>query len=258
MSRRERRIGQISKMQSISSSSNPSITWAARSPWPYAPETPAEPAHVNPPSIFDRVDPAPTPEALVSALRPVTPLEEPPYQRKILASLLVSAGVALTLVPCTPALAAQPPAISESVRTSRPGANVGKAAPKTEAPTVDLQALEAGEQFEELAKHVPERMVTIDGFRMTAETAARFKKLHAKIGETFPGREVRITSTTGGRHADPNHRLGKAVDFVVEPLSKKESKVLEQLSEDAGFRPFNEYLHGSQYKTGQHMHVSLD
>jgi hypothetical protein len=112
--------------------------------------------------------------------------------------------------------------------------------------------------YDEVAARSPGRMVTVDGFRMTAETAAAFHRLKGLIQQKFPGRQVEITCTTEGRHSDPNHRMGRAIDFVVKPLSLKESKVVESLAWKAGFRPYNEYIHHSRFKTGPHMHVTLD
>lgn len=102
-----------------------------------------------------------------------------------------------------------------------------------------------------------DRIVTADGFRMRADTARAYHRLKALIAEAYPGRPVRITSTMGGRHTDPGHREGRAVDFVVEPLTNKESRAVEALAWQAGFRPYNEYVHSSPYKTGPHMHVTL-
>lgn len=101
------------------------------------------------------------------------------------------------------------------------------------------------------------RIVTSDGFRMRADTARAYHRLKGLIAEEFPGRPVRITSTMGGRHADPGHREGRSVDFVVEPLTNQESRTVEALAWKAGFRPYNEYVHDSPYKTGPHMHVTL-
>ena len=60
-----------------------------------------------------------------------------------------------------------------------------------------------------------------------------------------------------GKHSDPNHYAGKAVDFVVDGLTKAESRELEDICWQAGFKPYNEYIHDSRYKTGDHMHVDL-
>lgn len=255
-------------MDSVSSSLavNPLGARAVRLPWPHVSACQVETESPRPPTVFDRVDPQTNPidpqkaieEAIAAAQQPA-PLAAPPCQRTVLGGLLVSVGVVLSMVPGPTVLAAQPPAISESVRVADVnGSRTVGLLKAVGATAIDLKALEAEERFSEVAKHAPDHMVTLDGFRMTAETAARFQILLEKVGKSFPSRIVRITSTTGGRHADPDHRLGRAVDFVVQPLSKKESKVLERLAEDAGFHPFNEYLRNSRFKTGRHMHVSLD
>lgn len=101
------------------------------------------------------------------------------------------------------------------------------------------------------------QMVSYKGHAMTLQTAMAFGKLEGLLAQIFPGRAVTITSTTDGQHVDPNHVRGKAVDFVVEGLSREESRVVEELSRQAGFVPYNEYVHNSPYKTGDHMHVDL-
>jgi len=122
---------------------------------------------------------------------------------------------------------------------------------------LDEAALVAAGRYDALAAHFPARVVTAHGFRMTARTAVHYERLLGLIGQTFPGRGVRITSTMGGRHVDPAHRQGRAVDFVVEPLSVKESRTVEKLAAQVGFTPYNEYVHSSPYKTGAHMHIAL-
>jgi hypothetical protein len=124
--------------------------------------------------------------------------------------------------------------------------------------SIDEATLLKEHRFEELAAQFPNRFVTAHGFRMRADTAARFQKLLHLVGKRFPGRGVRVTSTVGGRHIDPAHHQGRAIDFVVEPLKRKESFILENLAREAGFSPFNEYVHSSPYKTGPHMHISAD
>lgn len=111
--------------------------------------------------------------------------------------------------------------------------------------------------FAGLAATSPDQMVSLKGYQMTAATAAAFEKLEGLIGQRFPGREVSITSTTDGTHVDPNHYKGKAVDFVVDGLTKEESLIVEQLAGQSGFKPYNEYIYSSPHKTGDHMHVDL-
>ncbi|MBI2267080.1 MAG: hypothetical protein HYU64_18285 [Armatimonadetes bacterium] len=111
--------------------------------------------------------------------------------------------------------------------------------------------------FASLAATQPNKLVRHKDHEMTAATAAAFEKLEKLVGQRFPGREVIVTSTTDGTHSDPNHYSGKAVDFVVDGMTKQESVELERLCEQAGFKPYNEYIHGSTYKTGDHMHIDL-
>jgi hypothetical protein len=114
-------------------------------------------------------------------------------------------------------------------------------------------------QFQQIAAMTPERILSIDGTHtLQAQTAAKFKVLEQYISARFPGRKVTVTSTMDGRHSSPAHPAGKAVDFVVEGLTKDESRVVEDLCRQAGFRPYNEYIHGSTYKTGDHMHIELE
>ncbi|MBM3463325.1 MAG: hypothetical protein FJX76_14585 [Armatimonadetes bacterium] len=99
-------------------------------------------------------------------------------------------------------------------------------------------------------------LVMAHGFPMTGDTAERFNRLVALVNERFPGRRVRVTSTTGGVHSDPRHAQGRAVDFVVEALTARESVTLEALARRVGFQPVNEYLRRSRHWTGPHMHVA--
>ena len=92
---------------------------------------------------------------------------------------------------------------------------------------------------------------------MTPKTAANLEILLELVENAFPGQEVRVTSTVTGQHAEPKHAQGKAVDFVVEGISRAQSKILEKLCWTAGFEPFNEYVKGSTFKTGDHMHIQL-
>lgn len=108
-----------------------------------------------------------------------------------------------------------------------------------------------------MAMSEPQRLIQYQGYNMQAQTASRFLKLEDMIHQAFPGRQVTVTSTTDGEHTDPNHAAGKAVDFVVDGLTKDESKIVEDLSVRAGFTAYNEYINNSTYKTGDHMHVDL-
>lgn len=103
----------------------------------------------------------------------------------------------------------------------------------------------------------PEKMINYSGYQMQAQAADRFQKLEYLISKEFPGRKITLTSSTDGTHSDPNHYAGKALDFVVDGLTKEESVRLEDICRQAGFKPYNEYLHSSYYKTGDHMHVDL-
>lgn len=125
--------------------------------------------------------------------------------------------------------------------------------------------------LEELLKHInpnnqnnilnsvnKDTIIEFRGFKMKAEVAARFLELEKMIKQHFPGREIIITSGMDGKHV-PNsaHYRGEALDFVVEPLTIEESKIVEKLAEKAGFKVYNEYIYDSPYKTGPHMHIQL-
>jgi hypothetical protein len=108
-----------------------------------------------------------------------------------------------------------------------------------------------------MAVSEPQRLIQYQGYNMQAQTASRFLRLEEMIRQAFPGRQVTVTSTTDGQHMDPNHPAGKAVDFVVDGLTREESKAVEDMSVRAGFTAYNEYINDSPYKTGDHMHISL-
>lgn len=112
-------------------------------------------------------------------------------------------------------------------------------------------------QFAQLAATNPTAMVNYQGKDMQAQTADRFQKLEGLVQARWPGRTVTITSTTDGNHLDPNHAAGKAMDFIVDGLTKDESVELEGLCSQAGFKAYNEYIHSSPLKTGDHMHVDI-
>ncbi|MCS6955661.1 MAG: hypothetical protein NZM44_04830, partial [Candidatus Calescibacterium sp.] len=101
-------------------------------------------------------------------------------------------------------------------------------------------------------------IIDFRGFKMKAEVASKFLELERMIKQHFPGREIIITSGMDGQHM-PNsaHYRGEALDFVVEPLTVEESKIVEKLAEKAGFKVYNEYIYDSPYKTGPHMHIQL-
>ncbi|MCS7244184.1 MAG: hypothetical protein RMJ36_05575 [Candidatus Calescibacterium sp.] len=101
-------------------------------------------------------------------------------------------------------------------------------------------------------------IIDFRGFKMKAEVASKFLELERMIKQYFPGREIIITSAMDGKHM-PNsaHYRGEAIDFVVEPLTIEESKIVEKLAEKAGFKVYNEYIYDSPYKTGPHMHIQL-
>jgi len=100
-------------------------------------------------------------------------------------------------------------------------------------------------------------MTVYRGFSMTKKAAHHFRILEGLIAQSFPGRQVIITSTTGGSHLDVRHYEGNAIDFVVEGMTAKESLLLESLARQAGFGTYNEYIYSSPYKTGDHMHISI-
>jgi hypothetical protein len=103
-----------------------------------------------------------------------------------------------------------------------------------------------------------DNIIEFRGFKMKAKVASQFMELEKMIQQYFPGRQVIITSGMDGQHL-PNsaHYRGEALDFVVEPLSVEESKIVEKLAEKAGFKVYNEYIYDSPYKTGPHMHIQL-
>ncbi|GMU51949.1 MAG: hypothetical protein AMXMBFR33_10950 [Candidatus Xenobia bacterium] len=108
-----------------------------------------------------------------------------------------------------------------------------------------------------LARQLPSTIVRHRGFSMRADTALAFQRLERRLKETFPERQVVITSTMANRNPADRHGRGLAVDFVVLPLSLRESKIVERLSWESGMQPYNEYLYDSPQKTGPHMHVHL-
>lgn len=88
------------------------------------------------------------------------------------------------------------------------------------------------------------------------EVAARYQILRDLCHQQWPGRVMWVSVTTDGTHKDPAHRDGRAIDLGVDGISKSESWTLANLCEQAGFTPYNEYVYSSEYKTGDHMHVS--
>jgi len=100
-----------------------------------------------------------------------------------------------------------------------------------------------------------EVIICYRGFQMTKRAARCFTKLEELIAQNLPGRRLIITSTTGGKHLDPKHYQGKAIDFVVTGLTAHESLLVESLAKQVEFMPYNEYINSSTYKTGDHMHV---
>jgi hypothetical protein len=109
----------------------------------------------------------------------------------------------------------------------------------------------------EIARRNPSEIIKFEGFSMQAETAVKYTELKELIKQEFPGRGIHITSTMDGKHVSPAHPEGRAIDFVVDNLTIEESKRVEELARDAGFRVFNEYIHDSRYKTGPHIHIEL-
>ncbi|MCE7870785.1 hypothetical protein DYH09_10445 [bacterium CPR1] len=151
---------------------------------------------------------------------------------------LVSSDQAAAMAPEQRAL------LGEDVRLGNPARAV-----------VELDTSKDDPKMVELLQKKPGLLVRFQGHRMKPATALAYARLEKKLAEHFPGREVRITSTTAGRHTDPAHKNGLAMDFVVENLTREESKLVEELSWQSGFKPFNEYVRTSKYKTGDHMHV---
>jgi hypothetical protein len=101
-------------------------------------------------------------------------------------------------------------------------------------------------------------IIEFRGFKMRADVAAKFLQLEEMIKREFPNREIIITSGMDGQHMPGSkHYDGKAIDFVVEPLTIEESKRIEELAKKAGFDVYNEYIYDSPYKTGPHMHIQI-
>ena len=101
-------------------------------------------------------------------------------------------------------------------------------------------------------------IIDFRGFKMRADVAAKFLKLEEMIKQEFPNRQIIITSGMDGQHMPGSkHYDGKAIDFVVEPLTIEESKRIEELAKKAGFEVYNEYIYDSPYKTGPHMHIQI-
>ena len=101
-------------------------------------------------------------------------------------------------------------------------------------------------------------IIEFRGFKMRADVAAKFLQLEEMIKREFPNRQIIITSGMDGQHMPGSkHYNGKAIDFVVEPLTIEESKRIEELAKKAGFDVYNEYIYDSPYKTGPHMHIQI-
>ncbi len=101
-------------------------------------------------------------------------------------------------------------------------------------------------------------IIEFRGFKMRADVAAKFLQLEEMIKREFPNRQIIITSAMDGQHMPGSkHYEGKAIDFVVEPLTIEESKRIEELAKKAGFDVYNEYIYDSPYKTGPHMHIQI-
>jgi len=101
-------------------------------------------------------------------------------------------------------------------------------------------------------------IIEFRGFKMRADVAAKFLQLEEMIKREFPNRQIIITSGMDGQHMPGSkHYDGKAIDFVVEPLTIEESKRIEELAKKAGFDVYNEYIYDSPYKTGPHMHIQI-
>jgi hypothetical protein len=101
-------------------------------------------------------------------------------------------------------------------------------------------------------------IIDFRGFKMRADVAAKFLQLEEMIKREFPNRQIIITSGMDGQHMPGSkHYDGKAIDFVVEPLTIEESKRIEELAKKAGFDVYNEYIYDSPYKTGPHIHIQI-
>lgn len=123
-------------------------------------------------------------------------------------------------------------------------------------------------------------MVRYRGWPMKSSMAARFCEIEEALNAI--GYKVQICSTTGGKHLSWQHPAGYAVDIVIYTLDSKGKRkyitkkdtitidgkkinlsvylegVMNQVNKDKklGLWPYNEYTHGSKYKTGDHFHIA--
>jgi len=119
------------------------------------------------------------------------------------------------------------------------------------------------EQVRRVAASHPDRLVRYRGFEARALTFKRFLALEKAVAQGFPGHRLAITCTTGGKHAGTAHGEGRALDLVLERIRdgyrpdthEFDSPRLEELARQSGFETLNEYLHGSPWWTGPHLHA---
>jgi hypothetical protein len=119
------------------------------------------------------------------------------------------------------------------------------------------------EQVRRVAASNPNLMVRYRGFEARALTFKRFLALEKAVGQDFPGYRLAITCTTGGKHAGTAHGEGRALDLVLERIRdgyrpdthEFDSSHLEKLARQSGFETLNEYLQGSTWWTGPHLHA---
>lgn len=100
--------------------------------------------------------------------------------------------------------------------------------------------------------------ITYKNHKMMKDTLEKFKRLEAELEKQ--GYKPIITSTTTGKHKDPAHKNGDAVDFIVhkngKPISKEDSISIEKTCKEMRWKVFNEYIKNSEYKTGDHIHIT--
>lgn len=118
-------------------------------------------------------------------------------------------------------------------------------------------------EIRRVAARDPERRVRYRGFEARALTWKRFLALERAVVREFPGHHLAITCTTGGVHQGLAHGDGRGLDLVLErdrdgyrpDAPEFDSPRLEVLARRNGFETFNEYLHGSRFRTGPHLHA---
>lgn len=116
-------------------------------------------------------------------------------------------------------------------------------------------------------------MVKYRGLPMRSSMVPRMKKLEKKVSSM--GHILEYCSSTGGRHISWQHPAGYAIDTdiytaVTKPNGKKRrqyitksksitfEKEMDKVNKQGqlGLLVYNEYIHDSKYKTGDHFHIA--